>query len=178
MISDVQERACMWTCEDHPGGFGRKYRYRENTLSRLSCWLFQPSRYAPKGNAVTAYGTSRWRGSRTGNLTASATWRLRNVGFERHFFIMVAGFNHSAEQAINMVPDSVARTGHQRWWWKCPDCGRRCGVLFLMPATGLLTCRKCGRVTYESQQEASPGRAFARFGIAWPRYQRWAGADE
>ena len=165
----------MWTCFDHPGGFGRKYRYRDNALSRLSCWIFQPSKYAPKGNAVTAAGPIQWRSSRTGQVTTSATWWLSHDVSERHFFISVLGLKRSAEQTISMLPDNVAKTENQRWWWKCPDCGRRCGVLFLIPSTGLFTCRKCGQVTYESQQEESPGRVFARLGIAWPKGARWSG---
>jgi hypothetical protein len=164
----------MWSNFNHPGGFGRKYRYRDNALSRLPCWILQPSKYAPKGVGVMDCGPIRWRSNRTGDVLASATWRLNHDGLERRFFITPVGFKRSAEQAISMVPDFIAKTNNLRWWWKCPDCGRRCGVLFLIPATGLFTCRKCGRVTYASQQEASPGRVFARIGIAWPKGARWA----
>lgn len=168
----------MWTYEDHPGGFGRKYRYRKNKLCGLSCRIFQPSKYTPKGAGVMDCGPIRWRSSRTGDVLASTTWRLSHDGLDRRFFITPVGLKRTAEQAISMLPDNVAKTENQRWWWKCPDCGRRCGVLFLIPSTGLFTCRKCGRVTYESQQEISPGRLFARLGIARPKYSRWAGLDE
>lgn len=164
----------MWTWSNHPGGNGRRYRYRDNPLCRLSCWEYRPSKHAPEGTAVTASGMSQWRSSQTGKETATVIWRLSHDGQRWRFSITPFGASRADEQIISMVPDTVARTRNLRWWWECPDCGRRCGTLFLIPAVGRFTCRKCGSVTYSSKQEASPGRVFARLGIAWPKWGRWA----
>lgn len=43
--------------------------------------------------------------------------------------------------------------GGKRWWFRCPECGRRCRVLYIPPNEGVFSCRKCHNLTYESQQE-------------------------
>jgi hypothetical protein len=43
-------------------------------------------------------------------------------------------------------------TGGSRWWWACPGCGRRCGLLYLLPGLPRLACRVCHRLTYRSQR--------------------------
>lgn len=39
--------------------------------------------------------------------------------------------------------------GGKRWWFTCPDCNRRCGVLYL--EWGTFACRLCHDLTYESR---------------------------
>jgi ribosomal protein S27E len=168
----------MWTWSNHPGGHGKRYRYRDTGLCRLSCWWFQPSKHAPEGTAVSASGISRWRSSRTGEETASINWRLSHDGQRWGLSVAPFGGSRMSEQFIRMVPDTVARSRNLRWWWECPDCGRRCAVLFYIPAASRFTCRMCGSVTYSSQQEMSPGQAFRRLGIAWPKWARWANSDD
>ena len=40
----------------------------------------------------------------------------------------------------------------RRQWLRCPDCGRRCGVLYIRSAAW--RCRLCYRLTYQSQYVA------------------------
>ncbi len=42
-------------------------------------------------------------------------------------------------------------SGGQRPWFLCPSCGRRCGVLYSIRSR--IICRKCGGLSYESQNE-------------------------
>jgi hypothetical protein len=44
--------------------------------------------------------------------------------------------------------------GGLRFWWLCPECGRRCGILYLPPKRTYFKCRLCHRLTYRSSQEA------------------------
>ena len=49
--------------------------------------------------------------------------------------------------------------GGVRWWFLCPQCGRRCGVLYLERAATLLwACRLCRGLVYRSQLEGQTGR--------------------
>jgi hypothetical protein len=41
--------------------------------------------------------------------------------------------------------------GGQRYWWRCPSCGRRCAYLY---GGKLFACRTCHNLTYASAQEA------------------------
>ena len=49
--------------------------------------------------------------------------------------------------------------GGLRWWWVCPNCRRRCGVLYLPDREGPVACRSCWPVRY---LVAYPGRQRAR----------------
>ncbi len=42
-------------------------------------------------------------------------------------------------------------SGGKRPWFLCPSCGRRCGVLYSIRSR--IICRKCGGLSYESQNE-------------------------
>ncbi len=41
--------------------------------------------------------------------------------------------------------------GGKRPWFLCPTCGRRCAVIYSLGSR--IICRKCGRLSYESQNE-------------------------
>jgi len=43
--------------------------------------------------------------------------------------------------------------GGKRWWFLCPNCNRRCRILYLPPGGSYFLCRICHNLTYESQQE-------------------------
>lgn len=44
--------------------------------------------------------------------------------------------------------------GALRWWFTCPDCGRRCGCIYKPPGGHVFTCRQCANLTYRSSQES------------------------
>ena len=43
--------------------------------------------------------------------------------------------------------------GGLRWWLICPQCGRRCGKLYLPSGARRFACRLCHNLTYTSSQE-------------------------
>jgi len=55
-----------------------------------------------------------------------------------------------AVSAMVAVTWTSCNYGGQRPWWICPDCGRRCKLLYVVG--GRLTCRLCGRLTYTTAQ--------------------------
>jgi len=61
--------------------------------------------------------------------------------------------------------------GGVRWWWRCPNCTRRCARLFLV--TGGMGCRACLRMIYASQREDAVGRSWRRT----QRIERALGVD-
>ncbi len=51
-------------------------------------------------------------------------------------------------------------SGGQRPWFLCPSCDRRCAVLYSLGSR--IICRKCGRLSYESQNEPRHFRALRK----------------
>jgi hypothetical protein len=160
----------MWTLCNHPGGFGRKYQYKNRDLHRLSCWWYQPSQHVPKGSLFCRDRATTWSSRWTKKELASVCWQLEYVDEHWQLRLTFAANGKFTKQVILMTPDAVAGTSNQRWWWLCPDCKRRCGTLYCIPSSKLSSCRKCGRVTYTEQQRMSPGRSCARLGLPpWPK---------
>lgn len=42
--------------------------------------------------------------------------------------------------------------GGERFWFKCPLCNKRAGVLFQHPISTLIGCRSCLRLEYKSRR--------------------------
>ena len=53
------------------------------------------------------------------------------------------------EQRLNLA-STHCNLGGQRPWFLCPDCGRRCAIVYSVQ--GWFTCRLCARLNYESQR--------------------------
>ena len=43
--------------------------------------------------------------------------------------------------------------GGKRWWFLCPECQRRCRIIYGASSSGYFACRLCHDLTYRSQQE-------------------------
>lgn len=61
--------------------------------------------------------------------------------------------NCGIELNINGVTVSLASSkcnyGGCRYWFACPGCMRRVGVLYRKPLNQLFLCRKCNNLTYQ-----------------------------
>ena len=55
---------------------------------------------------------------------------------------------HRAARSVMLEATPLPRRGGQRWWWRCPRCGRRRGHLYLV---GDVVCRECAGIRYASQ---------------------------
>lgn len=131
-------------------GAGRCEHYRRIDLAYLN-------RHKLVGRSVIS-GTLRWtRGhERTGSVNYTVTsdkfhlsYRTRAYGEEDW---------QSVEEDIWFDWTDTAFGGRRRWFI-CPSCCRRCRILY---GGSLLRCRKCYRLTYESQYEPAWGRAISR----------------
>ena len=47
--------------------------------------------------------------------------------------------------------------GGVRWWFACPSCGRRVGILYLPSGGRLFRCRHCYDLTYQSRNDNRRG---------------------
>ena len=68
---------------------------------------------------------------------------------------------HGAVQRVAVVA-TTQRLGGVRWWFSCPDCERRCAVLYRPPQSERYTCRICTRADYETPKVSRRRRAEMR----------------
>jgi hypothetical protein len=92
---------------------------------------------------------------------------------------------HVAGELVTTAP----HLGGVRYWWQCPQCWRRCRVIYAYPAKGRerFMCRRCQRLRYYSHTESRADRLlrksrklYRRAGSKdgtepWqkPRWMRW-----
>ena len=102
-----------------------------------------------------------WRGIVEETPAVWVTWVVeasRRAGLPVPSAVMAAG--------VRVTVVSVALTYGLRYYFRCPDCGRRCEALYLVGRS--LACRKCQRLGYRSQKYrptscyAALDRLFAR----------------
>lgn len=102
-------------------------------------------------------GSLRW--SRNGRQTGS-------IGFAVHADCLILNFRTRArggewkavEQIVPLVT-TQQNFGGTRSWMLCPDCQRRCAVLY---GNARYRCRQCTGLSYATQHENEPDRLLRR----------------
>lgn len=131
-----------------------RWRFIDHKLSKLRCWDFSPRHGELRGEFLPQELLFHLQRQDEGwclALHSRSGWR----------------------QSIDLISDSIAGGVRQRWWWRCPGCGVRRGVLYLAPEQSGYCCRDCASVTYASRREATARRAYARIGIGLPPGVGW-----
>jgi hypothetical protein len=80
-------------------------------------------------------------------------------------------WDRSAQERVLLGLEATEPTfGGVRWWFQCPQCGRRCGVVYLeQSAACRWACRTCRGLVYPSQREGQTGRRIRRLRKALAR---------
>lgn len=63
-------------------------------------------------------------------------------------------FRSTFAQHITLTPTRANIGEGRRWWFECPDCGRRSLKLYLPPRASHFKCRACHDLSYDSAQGA------------------------
>lgn len=106
-----------------------------------------------------------------------------DLGEDPAVSFVIAGETRRAELTHTGQP-----TGGIRWWFTCPSCGSRRGVLYAAPASSNLACRSCLNLTYRTRRLSTSDRwmlqaqrYFSRAGCSSsdsfyykPRRMRWS----
>lgn len=75
-------------------------------------------------------------------------------GHGRYLTISIScGWGNVVQDIV--IAETPCNFGGTRKWFLCPDCGRRCGVLYIKKN---IACRTCFDLTYACQYEPARGR--------------------
>jgi len=145
------------------GGFGSGFhgQAKDTTASRFRLEVTKWARLTP-GTTVTAL--FQRRGEPWGSLEVKPQGDALGLSYRHE----ATGREWQQDIAIKNTP---CHFGGSRPWFVCPDCGRRCGVLF-METTGF-ACRVCSNLNYPSTREEPLDRQFhrahaLRARLGWP----------
>jgi len=131
---------------------------------------------------------------KTLEVTWSRGWSASSVAVSLIDFDNARIISRSPNGRPFSEPVALERTacnyGGARPWWLCPDCGRRCALLYLVGER--FRCRCCGELTYTTSQssrwirstrksiklgrrigvEAGARRVFKPPGMHWRTFER------
>jgi len=134
---------------------GRGVWFRKRTTE--SCCRLDMTYLAKHYNLDLDYQTTMSWKSSYGKRT-SIGLDICPPGRIRLYYTVTKGNDKPREYRYNVHVESTdCNYGGQRWWFICPDCSRRCRVLYLPSDEIYFSCRICHNLTYESQQEGKSG---------------------
>ena len=131
-----------------------RYYYHRKPTAEASCDLtiFRLKKWGMLSSGQTAVETS-WTSSMTGKTTT--VYILADLTNEPFVILMYTltgmdGNKTDYKSAISLVT-TPCNFGGVRYWFACPSCGQRVGVLYLSPGDVYFRCRHCNNLSYNSQ---------------------------
>ena len=73
-----------------------------------------------------------------------------NPSVRFRYTVKINGVLHDVDQRMTLTPTPTRHEG-RRWWYACPACNRRAGVLHLPPGEKFFACRSCHDLSYRSR---------------------------
>jgi len=134
-----------------------RYYYHKKATAEESCGLsiYRLKKYGMLSGRTyeTISWTSRMTGKTTtvlleGDLTGGPYIRFAYTVTDRK------GNKTDFGYEVNLVT-TRCNFGGVRYWFECPSCGRRVGVLYLAPGDTYFRCRHCNNLSYHSRNGAN-----------------------
>jgi len=72
-----------------------------------------------------------------------------------HYLKTSKGNTHGYDYKVSLVT-TPCNLGGIRYWFACPTCFGRVGVIYLAPGNVHFMCRHCNNLSYHSRNESSP----------------------
>jgi hypothetical protein len=157
-----------------------RYYYSRKATADESCRLTMSS-LRKEGMLSPGYssGTRIWSSNRTDKKTIiGVAVDITNDPYVRLIYAVTdrEGNRTDYDYEVSLVT-TPCNFGGVRYWFCCPLCHRRVGVLYLAPGDVRFRCRHCNNLSYHSRNESSP---FAILGVTdrkikklRPQIKRW-----
>ena len=131
-----------------------RYYYNRKIRADESCRL-EISKLRKDGMLSSGYssGTRIWTSSMTGkNTLVGIAVDIIDDPYVRLIYSVTGreGNKTDYDYKVNLVT-THCYFGGIRYWFGCPDCGRRVAVLYLAPGDVYFRCRHCNNLSYHSR---------------------------
>lgn len=156
------------------GGFGsgrwgyHRGKQTADESKRLAINTYSPSlrdiaKHNP-GMTFTASTTVSWTNRFTGETVAAVLLKFDGNPSSVNAWLSYTTQTNSGEKVDHHyrigLTYTLAPWGARRYWWTCPRCGHRCGVLYLPPGAARFACRSCYDLTYQSCLDSHKSHGF------------------
>jgi len=141
-----------------------RYFYNSKATADASCRL-KISELRKDGMLSSGYSseTRIWSSNRTDKKTIiGVAVDITDDPYARLIYTVTDrdGKRTDYDDKVNLVT-TPCYFGGVRYWFGCPWCGRRVGVLYLAPGDVNFRCRHCNNLSYHSRNNCS----VAKFGV-------------
>jgi hypothetical protein len=113
-------------------------------------------------------GSLSW--TRGGQPAGAISYQVEYTNGKPEWLRLIYTFTDSGVKVDYSIPivSTLTPWGSPRYWLQCPDCGRRCEILYLPPSGQRFTCRLCGHLTYTTSQESRKSNILAQLLVGMP----------
>ena len=103
--------------------------------------------------------TITWTSSMTGKKTAvGVAVDITDEPYVRLVYTVTDGEGNTTDYDYEVsLLTTPCNLGGVRYWFGCPSCGRRVGVLYLAPGDVYFRCRHCNNLSYYSRNRCPIG---------------------
>jgi hypothetical protein len=134
-------------------------------------WYYSRKATTEASCDLNIYRLKKW-GMLAGLQSTTITWTSSMTGKKTVVFLTVDVTDDPYVRLTYTLGDSKGNTcdydyqvslvttpcnlGGNRYWFACPTCFGRVGVIYLAPSDVHFMCRHCNNLSYHSQNESSP----------------------
>lgn len=135
-----------------------RYYYNSKATADESCRL-KISELRKDGMLSSGYssGTRIWSSNRTDKKTIiDLSVDMTDEPYVRLIYSVTdrEGKRTDYDYQVSLVT-TPCNFGGVRYWFGCPSCGRRVGVLYLAPGDVYFRCRNCNNLSYNSRNRCT-----------------------
>ena len=130
-----------------------RYYYNRKPTAEESCRLTLKDFKRQGLLTDQPYGKFEWKKSLSGKTTSVlwvADWADNPCVILMYTITDRDGNKHDYKYEVPLVT-TPCNFGGVRYWFACPCCYRRSGVLYLVPGEVYFMCRHCSNLTYRSR---------------------------
>lgn len=147
------------------GGFGSGNYYRWGSKRTLDdCRCIDINRMVKLGaikEGIYRDGSWCWVNKETGESVSAVTYRCDTISKDNSYLQLsykLTDTDFSANYKVKLVR-TYPRYGGVRFWFICPERGRRVSKLYLIPSYGRFVSRHVYKIYYASQMKSGLDRA-------------------
>lgn len=138
-----------------------RYYYNSKATADESCRLKMS--YLRKRGMLTeeeVFETITWTSNRTDKKTIiGLAVDITDDPYVRFVYTVIdrEGNKTDYDYQVSLLT-TPCNFGGSRYWFACPHCGSRVGVLYLVPGDVRFRCRHCNNLTYRSRNRCNRAR--------------------
>ena len=131
------------------GGFGSgRWMFHRRKTTVEKCLSISISQFHARCMDRCVSGQISWVNERTGEELSSIAYVYLPPDQTEPMILLSYKVDGGTVQEPITLQRTIPHFGGARWWFTCPLCKRRMGILYIAPGETFFACRKCHNLAY------------------------------